>query len=415
MKKIVLTLLSGLFISLVSLAQNYTVTVYGTVMLVVENSVSPVPDQEVIIRIDSSNSGFTYQNTVLTDESGYYEDVIEIPGFSGYEYVQAMTFDSCLGQYQYNGQFIAPGITNIPMDFFLCNTIQPECQASFYYYQVDPVDPYTFAFVNMSYGNYTQVTWDFGDSTFSGEPNPVHTFPGEGTYNVCLTISDGDICNSTYCEFVYTGGGMNGCENYFIYYYTNNELFTVTFEGFLLNGQYAQSYWWDFGDGTTGEGQTVTHTYTSGQGNNGIYMVGLSTMVMDSMGDSCFYTSYQEVWLENQSECESFIMPINMYGLTVDFQGYTISPFETTYTWEFGDGVTGTGEFVSHTYPAPGMYNVYLNTIDATWMYFPDLYANLAGYPQPGRLQQFLHLRAKRQPDLYLLGNGLPEQWDDIP
>lgn len=365
MKKIVLTLLSGLFISLVSLAQNYTVTVYGTVMLVVENSVSPVPDQEVIIRIDSSNSGFTYQNTVLTDESGYYEDVIEIPGFSGYEYVQAMTFDSCLGQYQYNGQFIAPGITNIPMDFFLCNTIQPECQASFYYYQVDPVDPYTFAFVNMSYGNYTQVTWDFGDSTFSGEPNPVHTFPGEGTYNVCLTISDGDICNSTYCEFVYTGGGMNGCENYFIYYYTNNELFTVTFEGFLLNGQYAQSYWWDFGDGTTGEGQTVTHTYTSGQGNNGIYMVGLSTMVMDSMGDSCFYTSYQEVWLENQSECESFIMPINMYGLTVDFQGYTISPFETTYTWEFGDGVTGTGEFVSHTYPAPGMYNVYLNTIDA--------------------------------------------------
>ena len=456
MKKIVLTLLSGLLISLVSLAQNYTVTVYGTVMIVIDGTVSPVPDQEVIIRIDSSNSGFTYQNTVLTDESGYYEDVIEIPGFSGYEYVQAMTFDSCLGQYQYNGQFIAPGSTLIPMDFYLCNTVPPDCQATFYYYQVDPVDPFTFAFVNTSYGDYTQVTWDFGDSTFSSEPNPVHTFPGDGTYNVCLTISDGTTCNSTYCEFVYTGGGMNGCENYFIYYYTDNDLFTVTFEGFLLNGQYAQSYWWDFGDGTTGEGQTVTHTYTPGQGNTGIYMVGLSTMVMDSMGDSCFYTSYQEVWIENQpgcnayftyypdslnqltlnfldlsytptgippgswfwefgdntsstlqnpvhtyadtgyymvcltisdsaemctstyceevytgyppppSECESFIMPINMYGLTVDFQGYTISPFETSYTWEFGDGVTGTGEFITHTFPAPGMYNVYLNTIDAT-------------------------------------------------
>jgi hypothetical protein len=59
-------------------------------------------------------------------------------------------------------------------------------------------------------------------------------------------------------------------------------------------------------------------------------------------------------------------MPINMYGLTVDFQGYTISPYETSYTWEFGDGVTGTGEFVTHEYPSPGMYNVYLNTIDAT-------------------------------------------------
>lgn len=372
MKNIFLTLLTGLFISLSAFAQNYTVTVFGTVMLVSGNTISPVPDQEVIITIDSSNNGFSYQNTVYTDESGYYEDVISIPGFSGYEYVHVMTFDSCLGQYQYNGQFIAPGPSLQPMDFYLCNT----------------------------------------------------------------------------------GGGWNGCENYFLYTYS--EPFTLTFEGFLYNGQYAQSYWWDFGDGTSGEGQTVSHTYTPGQGNFGIYMVGLSTMVMDSMGDSCFYTSFQEVWLNSQpecyayfsyypdssnvltinfldmssnpngnvpdswfwefgdgtsstlqnplhtyadtgyytvcltiadsssmctntyceevftgyppppSECESYFISYNMYGLTVEFEGYTISQYETEYYWEFGDGVSATGQFVSHTYSFPGIYLTSLQTIDAT-------------------------------------------------
>jgi PKD repeat protein len=368
MKKTLLTLLTGLFLSLAALAQNYTVTVYGTVSMVTGNSITPVPNQAIIITIDSSNTGFYYQNTVLTDETGYYEDIVEIPGFSGYEMVHTMTLDSCLGQYLYNVQAIIPGATLIPMDFLLCNTITPDCQAMFLYYQQDPVDPYTYSFMNVSTGSYTELTWSFGDSTYSNESNPIHTFPAEGTYYVCLTISDGTFCNNTYCETVYVGGGgWTGCENYFLYYNADNEPYTLNFEGYLYNGQEAFYYSWDFGDGTTGSGQSVTHTY-SPQG-AGMYMVGLTTMSLDSSGmDSCVYTTFQEVWLDSvpPGDCESFILPINMYGLTVDFQGYTISPFETSFTWEFGDGVTATGEFISHTYSAPGMYTVYLYTIDAT-------------------------------------------------
>jgi PKD repeat protein len=456
MKKILLTLLTGLFISLSAFAQNYTVTIYGTVMVVINNSITPVPDQAVIISIDSSNYGFTYQNTVYTDETGYYEDVVEIPGYTGYEYVQTMTYDSCLGQYQYNGQFLVPGTTLTSMDFYLCNVPPNPCLAMFYYIRTDPADPYTFQFVNISSGGYTQVYWSFGDSTFSSEESPIHTFPGPGNYYVCLTISDGADCSSIYCDFIYTGGGGNGCENYFTYYNSNNDPYTFTFEGFLSNGQYAQSYWWDFGDGTSEEGQTVTHTYMPVPGTIGMYMVGLSTMVMDSINDSCFYTSYQEVWIQNPqgcnayfsyypdslnlltlnfldmsfdpnglppyswfwefgdstsstlqnpvhtyadtgyymvcltiadstglctstyceevftgfppppSECESYIMPMNMYGLTVDFEGYTISQYETEYTWEFGDGVTAMGQSVSHTYPYPGSFITTLQTVDAT-------------------------------------------------
>jgi PKD repeat protein len=456
MKKIFFTLLTGLFISLSAFAQNYTLTVSGTVMTVTANTVTPVPYYPVDIMIDSASNGYTYQNTVYTDQSGYYQDIIDVPDSFWYGYVVASTYDSCLGQYQSQGQFFTPGATLTSMDFYLCSTPPPGCQASFYYYPLDPADPYTFEFINQSFGNYTEVFWSFGDSTFSNEDSPIHTFPGPGTYYVCLTISDGADCSSTYCEQVITSGGGNPCENYFIYNYSNNDPFTLTFEGFLMNGQYAQSYWWDFGDGTSGEGQTVTHTFPSGQGTTGIYMVGLSTMVMDSINDSCFYTSYQEVWIQGPqgctayfsyypdslnlltinfmdmsydpngfppdswlwefgdgtssplqnpvhtyadtgyymvcltiadstgmctsnyceeiytgyppppSGCESFIMPISMYGLTVEFQGYTVSPYETQYYWEFGDGVTGAGEFVTHTYPYGGMYNVNMQSIDAT-------------------------------------------------
>lgn len=456
MKKLILTLLAGLFISFLVTAQNFAVNIHGTVTMVYQNSVFPVPNQQVMIIIDSTNFGFTYQNTVITDESGYYEDYVEMPGFNGFAMVQTMTYDTCLGYYQYNYQTVVPGATLAPMDFILCDNIPIGCQASFYYFQSNPTDPYTFSFYNSSIGNYTEVLWSFGDSTFSTEINPVHTFSGPGTYNVCLTISDGLECNSTYCDFVFTGGGNTGCENYF-YYYSTNDPYTLTFEGFMMNGQYAQYYSWDFGDGTYGSGQTVTHTYNP-QG-IAMYLVGLTTIVMDSTGmDSCFYTSYQEVWLQNDPGCnayfsyfsdpanpatinfidmsydpngwppsawywefgdgtssteqnpihtyadtgyytvcltisaldsctstyceeiftgninpvgcESWIIPMNLYGLTVDFEGYTVSQYETQYTWEFGDGVTGTGQFVSHTYPSAGMYNVTLQTVDASGCYY---------------------------------------------
>lgn len=452
MKKFVLTLIAGLFISIASFAQAYPLTVYGTVMMTVNNTIIPVANQPVTVRVDSTGFGFTYENTVYTDNLGYYEDVVEIPGFNGYGYVSAQTYDTCLGYDQYQSQFIAPGSTLAPMDFFLCNSYPPDCYAFFTYYIVNPADPLTVSFYNQSLGNITDVFWSFGDSIFSTEMNPVHTFAGPGTYYVCLTINGSD-CSDTFCEMVVVGDIPGGCESYF--YYTYNEPFSLTFEGFLTNGQYAQYYSWDFGDGTYGTGQTVTHSYS--QQGPGVYMVSLTTMVYNQgTMDSCMYTSYQEVWIQNQpgcnayfnwfpdslsqtaiqfidlsygingnqpdswywefgdgttsalqnpihtyadtgryyvclmvgfnadsctssfcqdvfagimppppGGCESFILPINISGLTVDFEGYTVSPFETQYTWEFGDGVTGTGQYISHTYGSTGMYNVTLNTVDA--------------------------------------------------
>jgi PKD repeat protein len=44
---------------------------------------------------------------------------------------------------------------------------------------------------------------------------------------------------------------------------------------------------------------------------------------------------------------------------STDSQGYRI----TGYTWNFGDGTTGTGPAVTHTYTFPGTYTVTLTAV----------------------------------------------------
>jgi PKD repeat protein len=467
MKKILLLLTTVLFAGFSTVAQNYTLQVSGNVYSVANNFFEPVAGQPVDIIIDSTNTGWTYFNTVITNENGYYEDIVTPPGNVGFGYIQTRTLDSCLGFYQYNGQFFAPGATLMGMDFYLCGTVTT-CQAMFYYYN-SPADPYAYNFVNISTGNYTGVLWDFGDGITSTEENPVHIYAGPGIYSVCLTITGPDDCNSTYCEPVSVGNNGWGCENYFNWYPTDPAGTTIQFEGYLMNGQQALSYDWDFGDGTYGSGQTVTHTYEIPPNGNANFMVSLTTTVPDSNGTTCTFTSWQEIWLFIQpdcyayfyyvpdsmntqtiqfydmsytanggmpdswfwdfgdgntsteqnpvhnyadsgfyfvcltiadsmgnctnsyceevftgiipppSPCESYILPYNQYGLTVEFQGWTISQYPTEFSWEFGDGVTATGEFVTHTYATPGIYMVSLYTIDETgceWQSYMEVWVD---------------------------------------
>ena len=49
-------------------------------------------------------------------------------------------------------------------------------------------------FKNLSTGKYKDVSWDFGDSGTSMEPDPTHKYVKEGTYTVVLRLKDLDGC-----------------------------------------------------------------------------------------------------------------------------------------------------------------------------------------------------------------------------
>jgi PKD repeat protein len=110
-----------------------------------------------------------------------------------HSYQQAGTYDVCLH---------ISGPDSSCYDY-ACETIvvggNTGCQADFGYYPVPQGSPDSFHFYDLSTGDIDAWSWSFGDGTGSDEQNPFHTFPGPGSFTVCLTISGND-CTDTFCQ-----------------------------------------------------------------------------------------------------------------------------------------------------------------------------------------------------------------------
>ena len=227
------------------------------------------------------------------------------------------------------------------------------CQATITY--TSGQSPCDIIFSATGADNYT---WDFGDGNSGYGQNVSHTYAGDGTYIVSLGAYSanggwlGQLCDSITQTITVTGcGGSTPCQASFSYADSN-----CIVEFF---GSGASLYTWSFGDGTSGQGQYDYHVYS----NNGTYNVCM--YAYDQNGMICD-TVCQNVYV---SECNN-----TGGGCQTDFT-YTMgqSPCEyyftatgaSTYTWDFGDGNTGSGQNVNNTYSNDGMYYVLLMGYDS--------------------------------------------------
>ena len=69
-------------------------------------------------------------------------------------------------------------------------------------------DEKTFEFTDVSDGNPTSYLWEFGDANTSTEQNPTHTYADNGTYDVCLTITN-ECGDSKSCSTVVVSSGSS--------------------------------------------------------------------------------------------------------------------------------------------------------------------------------------------------------------
>jgi len=122
---------------------------------------------------------------------------------------------------------------------------------------------------------------------------------------------------------------------------------------------------WTFGDGTTGSGQTASHTYLD----EGEYEIVLT--VRDGKGAVGSTTRTLRVHARTVLLADfSLIPPIPgeppRAGAPVSFHDETHhGPAEIIRrVWNFGDGATAEGERVSHEYASAGNYSVRLEVVD---------------------------------------------------
>ena len=118
-----------------------------------------------------------------------------------------------------------------------------------------------------------------------------------------------------------------------------------------VTGQHFASYEWDFGDGQTGEGENVSHTYAS----PGQYQVTHTV----STSNGCEDTINETVTVID-TPVASFTATTVCQGEATQFTSTSTGQGLSGYQWNFGDNHTGTGQSTSHTYTQAGTYQVTL-------------------------------------------------------
>jgi len=135
------------------------------------------------------------------------------------------------------------------------NRAEAQCQAGFNFSQQTGSN--IVAFANSSSGNYSMMSWYFGDGSTSQANNPVHTY-NPGTYAVCLTVWDSNgTCQSTFCDTIIIQTS-NNCDASFS---TFDSLGIQFFIPNTYNANY--DYFWSFGDGTSSTQPYSSHQYNS--------------------------------------------------------------------------------------------------------------------------------------------------------
>jgi PKD repeat protein len=123
------------------------------------------------------------------------------------------------------------------------------------------------------------------------------------------------------------------------------------------------SYSWNFGDGGSGSGRTVTHEFDR----PGTYIVQLT--VGDAHGRTARISqSLTVVAGVNPTASFAFSPTDPIPGSTVFFNASAsrAAPGRTivSYAWDFGDGTSGSGVTASRRYPTLGSYTVTLVVTD---------------------------------------------------
>ncbi len=238
----------------------------------------------------------------------------------------------------------------------------PQCTVSLVFSPATPeaTSPVSFTATATNCTAPVSLSWSFGDRSTGSGITATHTYGTSGTFSISVTATDSsspsEIATSSKSITVVAAlavPSIAASPN------PNDAGSPSSFSASINGGVGGVSCSWTFGDGASSTGCSTTHVYS----NRGTFIVVVTAQ--DSLGVAASKTVSEVINVQpTVSFTTSPTSPVNNQSVT--FTATTAggtNPF--TFSWNFGDSSSASGNVVSHTYSAAGSYIVTLTATDA--------------------------------------------------
>jgi gliding motility-associated-like protein len=209
-------------------------------------------------------------------------------------------------------------------------------------------------FTDSSTGYTLTETWNFGDGT-TGTTNP-HTFTASPTpYNVTLTVTDRYNCTAAVTKPVIIQKPVAAFN-----IYDTTAICTPLQTTFAEHGQYYDSLYWEFGDGSSSTLDSTTHFYNT-------IDTFTATLFLQGPG-GCLASASRRVLLQNPQKNTKFTYSPVQGCDSVPVQFAITPPPFTNFSVHFNDNtVDSSGNTAPfHVYRSPGTYGPQVFLTDQT-------------------------------------------------
>ncbi len=214
-------------------------------------------------------------------------------------------------------------------------------------------------FTNASSPDVTFWSWNFGDpltgpdNNTATDPNPAHTFPYSGSYDVTLIASNNLGCRDTLVLENYINiGGPSAIFDFF----PKSGCAPLAVEFFATDTARVVTYQWVYGDGATDITTSPESSYIYGGGD---WLPAL--LITDDQGCTVTIISDSLVRVTEGIPDFSISNPFLCSPGSVSFTDLSSgNAVIDSWLWDFGNGNTSTLQNPINAYTTPGVYEVSL-------------------------------------------------------